>query len=349
MITPITHVVAILAMLPIAHFLPRVGRLVLMSGAGAVLLLWVAPASAWFILLTCLEALLVEALLRRLPKTSLKRQYLPYLLLVNMFYTDIVNGFELDLATLSVAFSVIRIFMTTKQLLSSATTTFAGRVVSIAVGGFFLPALVVGPVFSGTTLWAQARPEGDQPEGTTEWMYRKMFFGWLLAALVAPGFAQWAGGDGLARGTAPLVLIALFFNLFASFWGQSLVAEAGSSLVGFTVPVNFNRPWLATDIRDFWNRWHTSMARFVMQYIFLPLNLRGMKPKIATVAAFVFMGLWHEVRVGYVIWGLAHGVFMAYGPQITPESGRVARGVSRVGTLALVIILSYVANYAFKN
>lgn len=349
-ITPITQIVVILAMLPIAHFLPRAGRLVLMSAAGAALLLVVAPGSAWMILIMCLEALLLEATLRNLPKKSMWRQYLPYLLLLNMFYTDIVNGFDgLDLATISVAFSVIRVFMTTKQLLSLPNTTWRSRVGSLAVGGFFLPALVVGPVFSGTTLWSQAKPTAVEAPGSTEWMYRKMFFGWLLAALVAPAFAQLAGGDGLDGWRAPLVLVALFLNLFAAFWGQSLVAEAGASLIGFTVPQNFNKPWLAIDIRDFWNRWHISMAKFVMQYVFLPLNLRGMKPKLATIAAFVFMGLWHEVDIGYLIWGLVHGVVMAYAPKVTPDSGRPARVLSRVGTLSLVIVLSYVANYAFKS
>ena len=350
MITPLTQIVVILAMLPIAHFLPRKGRLLLMSGAGAMLLLVVAPASAWMILLICLQGLVLEALLRNLPKSSMLRQYLPYLLVLNMFYTDIVNGLDsLDLATVSVAFAVIRVFMTTKQLLGLPNTTWQSRVGSLVTGGFFLPVIVIGPVLSGTTLWTQAKPNGKEAPGTTEWMYRKMFFGWMLAALIAPGMAQLAGGYGLDSWAAPFIMIALFLNLFASFWGLSLIAEAGASLTGFTVPQNFNRPWLAIDIRDFWSRWHTSMAKFVMQYIFLPLNLRGVKPRAATVAAFVFMGLWHEVQIGYLIWGFSHGLMMAYAPKITPGSERLRRIVSRVGTLSSVIILSYVANYVFKS
>lgn len=349
MITPLTQIVVILAMLPIAYFLRPHARLLLMTAAGAALLLVVVPASAWVILVMCLEGLVLVYALSGLPKTSMVRQYLPYLLLLNMFYTDIVNASDgLSLATLGVAFAVIRVFMTTKQLLSLPNTNWQMRVGSLAVGGFFLPVLLVGPVFSGTTLWTQAK-KGQEAEGTTEWMYRKMFFGWMLAALVAPGITQLTGGDHLDRWTAPLVMIALFLNLFASFWGQSLIAEAGSSLAGFTVPVNFDRPWLAVDIRDFWNRWHISMARFVMQYIYLPLNLRGLNPKAATVAAFVFMGLWHETRIGYLIWGFVHGIAMVFGPKILPESSRAARVMGRVGTLTLVVILSYVANYAFRN
>ena len=350
MISPLTQIAVILAMLPITNFLSRRGRLVLMSAAGAALLLVVAPASAWMILLMCLEGLVLEAVLRKRPKSSLLRQYLPYLLLLNMFYTDIINGLDsVELASIGVAFAVIRVFMTTKQLLGLPNTTWTSRIGSLAVGGFFLPVIVIGPVLSGTTLWSQAKPGGKEAEGTTEWLYRKMFSGWILAALAAPGIAQLAGGASLDRLTAPLVMIALFLNLFASFWGLSLIAESGAALVGFTVPQNFNKPWLATDIRDFWNRWHISMAKFVMQYVFLPLNLRGVQPKIATISAFIFMGLWHEVKIGYLIWGIAHGVLMAFMPKAAPDANRVRRLGGRALTLSSVVILSYVANYTFKG
>jgi hypothetical protein len=347
MITPLTHIIAILAVLPLAHFLARPARLALLAAAGAALLLIVAPGSLWVILATGLEGLALERLLRNRPKASHLRQYLPYVLLLNMFYTDVVGRLAPnDWATAGVAFAVIRVFMTTKQLLGAPPTSLGNRIAALALGGFFLPALVIGPVFSGTTLWAQ-RLAPDEGPTTTELAYRKLFFGWILATLLGPWMLQLCDGTGLDRWQAPLVMIALFFNLFASFWGQSLIAEAGASLGGFSVPQNFNQPWLATDIRDFWNRWHISMAKFVTQYIYLPLNLRGLPARAATVGAFVFMGLWHQVQVGYLIWGLAHGLFMAFSPKFDAGWSASRRIVSRVLTLVVVIGLSYVANYAF--
>lgn len=347
--TPLIHIASILALLPIAFFLSPVGRLVLMSIGGAAVLIAIAPTSAWVILFTCCEALFLHRILLNLPKSSLVRQYVPYVLLLNLGYTDIVVGFDLEnLSTLAVGFSLIRVFMTSKQLLSLPSASFVRQVGSLAAAGFFLPAIVVGPVFSGTTLWTQALSSTESPPSTTEQNYRKMFAGWILAALVAPWFTELAGGGSLDAWTAPLVMLALFSSLFTSFWGQSLVAEGGAALAGFIVPVNFNRPWLALDIRDFWNRWHISMAKFVMQYIFLPLNLRGLPPKMATIAAFVFMGLWHEVQIGYVLWGLAHGVLMVSAPRVTADSPALHRWVSRIGTFTLVVSLSYLANYWFK-
>jgi len=349
--TPLAHIVTILVVLPFAHFLPMRWRLGLLTFAGAAFMLFLVPAAFWTVLITILEALLLERILRNLPKKSLWRQYLPYVLLLNFFTTDVAKGFYSTehLALAGVAFAVVRIFMTTKQLLGTKSTTVPQRWVSMFAGGYFLPVVVVGPVLSGTALWDQAKSTTDDPSlGSTEFMYRKLFGGWLLATLVSDWCFQRAGGADLHRITAPLVMIGLFGFLFAAFWGQSLIAEAGAALAGFSVPQNFNRPWLATDIRDFWNRWHTSMAKFVTQYIFLPLNLRGVKAQIATVTAFVFMGLWHEVKPGYIIWGCAHGLLMVFAPKSATMNSRTSRALTRVATLSAVISLSYVANYAFK-
>ena len=89
------------------------------------------------------------------------------------------------------------------------------------------------------------------------------------------------------------------------------------------------------------------MSKFVTQYVFLPMNLRGVGPKIATGSAFVFMGLWHQLRPGYVIWGVAHGALMAFAPKATSDQRRMFKVANRAFTLSSVVLLSYVANYAF--
>lgn len=348
--TPLAHVVTILAVLPVVHFLPRRPRLVAITLVGAAFMLLLAPAGFWVVLFSVGEALLLERVLRNLPKKSAVRQYVPYVLLLNVFSTDLANGVFVrqHFVTAGVAFAVVRVFMTTKQLLGAKSTTRTQRLASLAVAGWFLPAVVIGPVFSGTALWEQTERGSTEPDvGATEFLYRKFFGGWLLAVLVSDWLVRESGGSNLGRWTAPFVLLALFGHLFAAFWGQSLIAESGAALAGFRIPANFDRPWRAVDIRDFWNRWHMSMARFVMQYFFLPLNLRGVNARVATTLAFVFMGLWHEVQPGYVVWGVAHGLLMAFAPKAADIGSRSARMANRIATLSIVILLSYVANYAF--
>ncbi len=349
MYTPFVQIILTLAFLPLMYFMSMKVRLKFLTFMGAVVLVVFSPASFWVLLLLSLEALLLERFLRTLPKKSLRRQYLPYLLLINMFYTDLARGIFSDegLRSLAVGFSVIRVFMTTKQLLGAKSTESAERRWSVLAGAYFFPALVVGPVFSGTTLWKQSMEDRQVPI-RFEFNYRKLFGGWILASLIAPAIWLRAGDMEIDLPTLFPEMCLLFVYLFATFWGRSLISEGGAALAGFEVPQNFDKPWLAKDIKDFWSRWHISMSRFVTQYIFLPLNLRGMKPAQATVVAFVFMGFWHQVRPGYILWGLAHGILIAKAPSAASINSFVIRFLYRMATLAFVVYLSYVANYAFR-
>jgi D-alanyl-lipoteichoic acid acyltransferase DltB (MBOAT superfamily) len=135
----------------------------------------------------------------------------------------------------------------------------------------------------------------------------------------------------------------LFLQLFAAFWGQSLIAEHTSRFFGLPLPVNFDQPWKARTIKDFWARWHRSMAQFVLQYIFLPLNLKGVSPKIATVCAFVFMGVWHNLSLGYFVWGVAHGTLLAFDRDVSKN--RIVRLCNQIVLWIIVISLSWFANY----
>jgi D-alanyl-lipoteichoic acid acyltransferase DltB (MBOAT superfamily) len=349
MYSPFVQIVLTLAFLPPMYFMTMKTRLKFLTFMGAIAVLVFSPTSFWVLLLISVEALLLERVLRSLPKKSLRRQYLPYLLLINMFYTDFAQGFFSDagLRSLAVGFSVIRVFMTTKQLLGSKSNETAERRWSVLAGAYFFPVLVVGPVFSGTALWRQALDE-QQLSIRYELNYRKLFGGWILTSLIAPAIYLRAGDMDIDLPTPIPEMCLLFVYLFATFWGRSLISEGGAALAGFDVPQNFNKPWLAKDIKDFWSRWHISMSRFVTQYIFLPLNLRGVKPAQATVLAFVFMGLWHQVRPGYILWGLAHGVLVAKAPSSSSIDSFVLRFLYRIATLGIIVSLSYVANYAFK-
>lgn len=282
---------------------------------------------------------------RGLERDTAWRKYGVYLLLPNFLFVDLHPlGFGVNVETLAISFSTIRIFMTAKQLLSARKTRPVRDARWIFVAGFFLPALVVGPVFSGTDL--QKQSEAEEPDGVTLRDYRMVLQGLVLAILVNPALGLVIDLVKLPKvaglpdaGAAPLY----FLSLFAAFWGQSLVAEHTSRFFGFRLPVNFDAPWKAANIREFWSRWHRSMAEFVTQYIFLPLNLRGLSPRLATVTAFVFMGLWHNLSVGYAVWGISHGLLLAFWPKrdFTGATGLAAG----IGTWAAVIGLSYIANY----
>jgi alginate O-acetyltransferase complex protein AlgI len=288
-------------------------------------------------MLTALEAAIMVIVFSRLDRKSGWRKWGTYLLLPNLLFVDFAHPIlGLPIETLAISFSVIRIFMTARQLLSSRKPLHKPDVIWILAAAFYLPAIVIGPVFSGVELQKQYR--ANKPPAPVLRDARMVLQGLVLALLVATAFSQYAD---LLPTLGPAIF--LFLSLFAVFWGQSLIAEHSSRFFGITLPVNFDKPWKATSIKDFWHRWHRSMAQFVLQYIFLPLNLRGLPPKLATVAAFTFMGLWHNLSLGYLVWGISHGVLLAYAPE--PGAHRWQRILGRIVLWVVVISLSWFANY----
>ena len=335
--TPLIHLMLILAAWALCQALPRKMYIPVLTVMGALAIGIFAPVALIFILVSSLEAALLVRLLVRLDRGSGLRKWGLYALLPNLLFVDF-NALLLGMpvATLAISFSLIRIFMTARQILTSRKGFDRSELVWIFAAAFYLPAIVIGPVFAGQDLRKQHRA-ADWPAPTLR-DARMVLQGLVLSIVVAAWFFRYA--DVLLP---PLTAVFLFLSLFAAFWGQSLIAEHSSRFFGIHLPVNFDHPWKARSIKDFWQRWHRSMAQFVLQYIYLPLNLRGLNPRLATVAAFAFMGVWHNVSAGYLVWGICHGLLLVYAPE--PDDRRLRNLIIRVGTWIAVISLSWFANY----
>jgi len=313
---------------------------------GAVFIAIFSPIAMLVILITALQAGLIVWVLLRFPRSNPWRKYLAYVLLINLFFVDfheLLLGFPISI--IAISFSTIRIMMTAKDILTERGESQGGRYKWILISAFYLPAVVVGPVFSGYVLREQAALEKKPTTGLKN--HRLLLQGLVLSTIAAAYFST-ISQQPVFTEVLPLRALVLFLLLFSSFWGQSLIAEQSSLFFGYKIPQNFDEPWKAKSIREFWARWHRSMARFVMQYIFLPLQLRGVHPKLATVLAFVFMGLWHNVSVGYLLWGIVHGLCLSFWPENTASGWkkRLFTWASIVTTWIIVIGMSYLANYS---
>lgn len=123
------------------------------------------------------------------------------------------------------------------------------------------------------------------------------------AAADAPLFA-WVG------------VIAFAFQIFFDFAGYSDVAIGLALVLGVRLPLNFNGPYRADSLREFWRRWHMTLSRFLRDYLYIPLggNRHGMPRQIwALLVTMALGGLWHGAGWGFVIWGLLHGVALSAG------------------------------------
>ena len=93
------------------------------------------------------------------------------------------------------------------------------------------------------------------------------------------------------------------------------MATGSSLILNITLPINFDSPYRALSIRDFWKRWHISLTKFFTRYIYIPLggSRRGLRRTIAnTMLVFLISGLWHGANWTFILWGLLHGVFMVF-------------------------------------
>jgi D-alanyl-lipoteichoic acid acyltransferase DltB (MBOAT superfamily) len=148
--------------------------------------------------------------------------------------------------------------------------------------------------------------------------------------------------DFQAHGMYRVLEVQVFFIwLYLDFSAYSDIAVGIGALIGVVTPENFNRPLLARNMIDFWDRWHISLSLFVRRNLFIPLQLRFMRateggyPLLCAIAAttlsFVAIGLWHALTVGFLAWGFAQAlgivVVRVYGQFLQRRLG--TKGVKR--------------------
>ncbi|MBW2398357.1 MAG: MBOAT family protein [Deltaproteobacteria bacterium] len=97
-------------------------------------------------------------------------------------------------------------------------------------------------------------------------------------------------------------------NLYIQFSGYSDIAIGLGLMMGFRIAENFRLPFLAANIGEFWQRWHMTLTGWCRSYIYLPVAAATRRPAAATVTAMLVLGIWHDVSMRFVLWGLYHGV-----------------------------------------
>lgn len=105
-------------------------------------------------------------------------------------------------------------------------------------------------------------------------------------------------------------ILAYSVQIYCDFSGYIHLVSAFALMLGFSLPPNFNMPYMAKNLKDFWNRWHISLSTFIRDYIYIPLggNQRGfISTQFFVLIAFGLSGLWHGNTLNFLIWGLLHG------------------------------------------
>jgi alginate O-acetyltransferase complex protein AlgI len=136
----------------------------------------------------------------------------------------------------------------------------------------------------------------------------------LIADELAPGVdAAFANSAGLSTVQAWQAALGFGFQIYFDFSGYTDMAIGMAHMMGLRFPRNFNSPYRATDISDFWRRWHITLSRFLRDYLYKPLggNRRGLvRTLVNLIVVMLLGGLWHGANWTFVIWGGLHGLYL---------------------------------------
>lgn len=110
---------------------------------------------------------------------------------------------------------------------------------------------------------------------------------------------------------AYLDMLAFGLNGYLQFAGYSDIAIGFALLLGYRVMENFNWPFLARNISEFWQRWHISLSSWCRNYIYMVVTSISRKPTLAILLSMLVLGLWHEISLRYLLWGAYHGIGIA--------------------------------------
>ena len=181
----------------------------------------------------------------------------------------------------------------------------------------FFPQLAAGPIGRANELIPQfkesKRPSVQQISDGIQliiWgLFQKMVVADRLASYINRAYASPQTASG---GT--LLVASIFFSIqiYADFSGYSDIARGSAKFFGIELRKNFNFPYFATSIPDFWKRWHISLTSWFRDYLYIPIGgNRVSKPKWIRnqLAVFLLSGLWHGANWTFIIWGAIHGVF----------------------------------------
>ncbi|HEX5722748.1 MAG TPA: MBOAT family protein [Acidimicrobiia bacterium] len=274
---------------------------------------------------------------------------LGYFKYYDFFASSLINllapvGIDVPLPILNIILPVGISFFTF-QSLSYTIDIYRGKLEPVPLLDFaafvsFFPHLVAGPIVRSAEFLPQLRERHDPRRVAAGagflliagGLFKKVVVANTLATtLVDPVFASPASFSSLETLAG---IYGYAVQIYADFSGYTDIAIGLALLLGFRFPQNFNRPYIADSLQDFWRRWHMTLSRFLRDYLYIPLG-GSRKGTAATyrnlMITMLLGGLWHGAAWTFVLWGGLHGAVLAL--ERWNESRREARGAERVDTL----------------
>lgn len=180
----------------------------------------------------------------------------------------------------------------------------------------FFPQIVAGPIGRAEKMLPQMKASLTVTKNQAALSLQKIaegYFKKLVIANMVVGYVDTVYADVNSQSGLTCLFAAFLYSMqiYCDFSGYSDISIGVSNLLGISVEENFNHPYMAKSMKDFWRRWHISLSSFLVEYVYIPLggSREGTKKKVRnTLATFLVSGLWHGASWTFVFWGLYHGV-----------------------------------------
>jgi D-alanyl-lipoteichoic acid acyltransferase DltB (MBOAT superfamily) len=215
------------------------------------------------------------------------------------------------------------------------------RFITLALYLCFFPKLLQGPIERSGAMIPQLNFRDDFNYGPARaslllfsWgLFKKIVIADRLALFVDPVFDQ-VRSIGTFEGVS-FFWATIYYSLqiYCDFSGYTDMAIGIAGLFNVKLTNNFNRPYLATSIAEFWRRWHISFSSWIFDYIFKPLQMkwRNMKKAgnvTALMVTFLVSGIWHGASWTFIVWGLLHGMYLSFHVLYAPFKKKIIHSLN---------------------
>lgn len=200
----------------------------------------------------------------------------------------------------------------------------------------FFPQLVAGPIERSKNLLSQIEREDNERLFSYEKAvsgFAMMCYGMFIKVVLADNIAVFVDNVwenlhivGFTEGLFAAVAFSL--QIYCDFGAYSTIAIGAARVMGFDLMENFNMPYFATSISDFWRRWHISLSTWFKDYLYIPLGgsrCSKIKKYRNIMVVFLVSGLWHGANWTYVIWGGIHGLYQVVGDALKSVREKVVK------------------------
>jgi alginate O-acetyltransferase complex protein AlgI len=212
------------------------------------------------------------------------------------------------------------------QLISYLVDVYRGKITAeinflrLAIYVLFFPKLISGPLIRYQSFSEQFDSLAPSIDNMATGL-RRLMAGFIKRILISNQLAVLVDSvfnlptPNIEPGIAWLVLIAYALQIYFDFSGYTDVAIGLALMIGIRLPENFDYPYIAQSISDFWRRWHMTLIKWFREYVFYPLErnrVRWAGQQLNIIFVFLLTGLWHGFKPTFVMWGLLHGVAIAF-------------------------------------